>query len=279
MVSFSARVQAEETSTLGLLEQDFAVMGKYCEQYGGSVLKSTGDGLLLYFSSAVHSVKCAMKIQRHFAERAKANPGGNALIHRIGVHLGDVFATGQDVMGDGVNIAARLQAVADPGGVCISQTVYDVVRNKLKLQVERLTPRDLRNISEIGPLYRVVLEPRKANPAPATFAPPAPAPRTIFSRTERLVIFGLLALGLAAVGRLIFQADSRQKEVLADSQAKQAELAENVLLTEIKAGTPDPSAPAGAGAPASGRPEDANFAELGAEPPQPKETGQRSRMR
>lgn len=260
VVSFSARIQAREVPTLSLLEQDFALMREHCERYSGSVLKSTGDGLLLHFSSAVHAVRCAVKIQRSFAERARANPADENLIHRIGVHLGDIFATDREVMGDGVNIAARLQAVADPGGICISQTVYDVVKNKLELEVERLAPRDLKNISEVGNLYRVLLEPRKKSPAPPAFRPPEQAPAAFFSRTENLVISGLVLLALAVVAGLMMQAQSKQKDALAQSQEILTAL--DARLTEKRASAPHKSDGETAAPPAPPKAGEYNFAEL-----------------
>jgi hypothetical protein len=150
------------------------------------------------------------------------------------VHLGDIFVKDQDVMGDGVNIASRLQAVADPGGICISQTVYDVVKNKLALEVDRLPARELKNIAEPIPMYRVLLAARKAPPPPPAggYRPPERAPRRIFTPTEKLL--AVLGLGVAAfvLGRLIVQADFSQKKALADSQATQAAL--NAILAEKK---------------------------------------------
>ena len=148
VVGFSARMQVDEETVLALLERDFAAMKKLCLQHSGAVLKSTGDGLLLYFSSAVQAVACALRMQKYFARKAKLLPAQEVLVHRVGIHLGDVFLNDQDVMGDGVNIAARLPAEAEPGGICISQTVYDVVKNKLALKVTLLGPRDLKNIAE-----------------------------------------------------------------------------------------------------------------------------------
>jgi hypothetical protein len=205
-------------------------------------------------------MKCALKIQRFFARRAKGRPADEALIHRIGIHLGDIFATEQDVMGDGVNIAARLQAVADPGGICISQTVYDVVKNKLEFEVERLNPRNQKNISEIGPLYRVLLEPRLAGPV-AEYRLPDRTPRAVFSRTEKLVVFGLLVLGLAAVARQMLREESRLKASLTESHA--AHNALDALLTKKAAATGAASSlPEGAGATAADKPEEYHFAEM-----------------
>lgn len=170
VVSFSARMQADEDRTLKLLNRDFGLMREMCAQHHGSVLKTTGDGLLLYFPSAVQAVACALAMQRQFATNAKSLAAPEVLVHRVGIHLGDVFVSDQDVMGDGVNIAARLQAEAEPGGICISQTVYDVVKNKLSLHVTSLGPRELKNISESIPIYRLLLE---AQAGSAEVEPPA----------------------------------------------------------------------------------------------------------
>lgn len=179
VVGFSARMQTNEMRTLRLVQRDFEVIQDLATQNGGTVLKSTGDGQLLHFTSAVHAVACALAMQRHFAEQAKQLPPKEVLVHRVGIHLGDVFVTEKDVMGDGVNIAARLQAEAEPGGICISQTVYDVVKSKLALQVTSLGPRDLKNITESIPVYKLLLEaqiletttPFSVQPRPGTIHP------------------------------------------------------------------------------------------------------------
>ena len=158
VVSFSARMHSDEVATLQLLQRDFAEMRRLCAEYKGEVLKTTGDGLLLTFTSAVQAVACALAMQRQFAAEAKDRPPGGALQHRIGIHLGDVLVQDKDVMGDGVNIASRLQAEAEPGGICISQTVYDVVKNKLEMKVVSLGARDLKNIAQAMPVYRLILE-------------------------------------------------------------------------------------------------------------------------
>ena len=169
VVSFSAHIGRDEVKTLGLVNRDFAEMRRLCEARGGAVLKTTGDGLLCYFASAVEAVACALDMQKHFAALAKTLPPGEALQHRIGIHLGDVLVQDQDVMGDGVNIASRLQAEAEPGGICISQTVYDVVKNKIELKATYLGARDLKNIAQAVPVYRLLLEAQ----ARETVSPPA----------------------------------------------------------------------------------------------------------
>ncbi|HEV8073409.1 MAG TPA: adenylate/guanylate cyclase domain-containing protein [Opitutaceae bacterium] len=158
VVSFSAHMGRDEVKTLGLVNRDFTEMRRLCEARGGAVLKTTGDGLLCYFASAVEAVACALDMQKHFSALGKTLPPGDALQHRIGIHLGDVLVQDQDVMGDGVNIASRLQAEAEPGGICISQTVYDVVKNKIELKATYLGARDLKNIAQAVPVYRLLLE-------------------------------------------------------------------------------------------------------------------------
>jgi class 3 adenylate cyclase len=239
VVSFSARMQADEEATLALLRRDFDAMREICTQHQGSVLKTTGDGLLLYFSSAVQAVACALAMQRFFAEQAKTRPASESLVHRLGIHLGDVFVNEQDVMGDGVNIAARLQAEAEPGGICISQTVYDVVKNKLALHVTRLGPRELKNISQHIPIYKLLLEAstietivdesrdEAAAPKPRAAAKP-------FSRNQKIGAAAGLAVGLLLLIGLVVQALLQARQ-----EAEKAEAARKELAAMLAEATPD----------------------------------------
>ena len=157
VVSFSALVQADEERTLLLAQRDMEYMRAACGRAGGQVLKSTGDGLLMVFTSAIQAVQCALEIQRHFTEAAETAAPEDVMQHRIGIHLGDVYVDGTDVMGDGVNIAARIQGEAEPDGICVSQTVHDVVKNRIGVQTTYLGPRELKNIREAVPVYRILL--------------------------------------------------------------------------------------------------------------------------
>ncbi len=238
VVSFSALMQNDEETTLRLLHRDFAAMRQICAEHQGSVLKTTGDGLLLYFSSAVQAVACALAMQRLFAEQARSQPAKETLTHRVGIHLGDVFVNDQDVMGDGVNIAARLQAEAQPGGICISQTVYDVVKNKLALHVTRLGPRELKNISQAIPIYRLLLEASVMGSIidePLADPAPLPPPARGLSRAQRTAGAILLAVVLIGLLGLVVRANLRAKRETAKAEAAQAALAA-ALVEE----TPDP---------------------------------------
>lgn len=148
-VNFSLLMAKHEELTLRLVARDLGYMTSTCEAFGGHVLKSTGDGLLMLFTSAVQAVACALEIQRDVAKRNLDLPPIERLQHRIGIHLGDVFRNNNDVMGDGVNIAARLQTEAVPGGICLSKTVYEVVHNRLPFYVNELGERRLKNIGKV----------------------------------------------------------------------------------------------------------------------------------
>jgi class 3 adenylate cyclase len=153
--SFTPRMAADEKGTLALIQRDFRLMEAMCSQYEGQLLKTLGDGLLLYFISAQKAVSCAIEMQKALAEAATELPESDILNHRIGIHLGDVYFNGSDVMGNGVNFAARLQTLAPPGGICISQTVFEVVKNCLSMSVTYLGLRKLKGIAEPVPVYTI----------------------------------------------------------------------------------------------------------------------------
>ncbi len=158
-VGFTTLMAENEAHTLDLIRRDFKLMKEFCQRFEGQVIKTTGDGLLMYFISAVQAVACAQEIQRALADIGKQLQPEDILFHRIGIHLGEVFLSRTDVMGSGVNIAARLQAEAEPGGICISQVVYDIVKSHLALQAICLGSRPLKNIRESICIYQVLLTP------------------------------------------------------------------------------------------------------------------------
>ncbi|MBC7972400.1 MAG: adenylate/guanylate cyclase domain-containing protein [Verrucomicrobia bacterium] len=169
-VGFSARMSVDEDHTLDLIRRDLKYMKQLCSQSEGRVLKSTGDGLLMCFISAVKAVECAIEIQRSLTEKAAQLLPEDALEHRIGIHLADMFITETDVMGNGVNIAARLQTEAEPGGICISQTVFDVIKASMHIESDYLGPRELKNIREVVPVYRILMSPESKVLNPHTIA-------------------------------------------------------------------------------------------------------------
>jgi len=158
-VGFSARMSVDEGLTLQLIERDLILIAQICVDFGGKVLKSTGDGLLMYFLSAVEAVSCGLEMQRRLVDQAIGLAPDQYLDHRIGIHLGDIVVSEQDVMGNGVNITARLQTYAQPRGLCVSQTIFDVIKARLNLNATFLGALNLKNIHEPVPAYQITLYP------------------------------------------------------------------------------------------------------------------------
>ena len=125
-------------------------------EHRGRIVKTTGDGLLVEFSSAVDAVRCALAVQRGMAASA-AGPPERRIQFRVGINVGDVLADGDDIHGDSVNIAARLEGIAEPGGICLSAAAYEQVRGKLEIAVADMGEQDLKNIARPLRTYRVVL--------------------------------------------------------------------------------------------------------------------------
>ena len=136
------------------------------EKHNGRIFKLMGDGLLAEFGSVVDAVECAVVLQKGMAERNADVPAHQRIIERIGVNLGDVIVEGEDRHGDGVNVATRLQQVAEAGGICVSRTVAETVKHKLPLQFESLGEHRVKNIAEPVSMYRVVLDGKAARPRP-----------------------------------------------------------------------------------------------------------------
>jgi class 3 adenylate cyclase len=122
----------------------------------GRIVKTTGDGLLVEFASTADAVRCAVAVQRSMAAAA-AGPPERRIQFRVGINVGDVLADGDDILGDSVNIAARLEAIAEPGGICLSAAAYEQVRGKLELAVADMGEQDLKNIARPLRTYRAVL--------------------------------------------------------------------------------------------------------------------------
>ena len=154
-VGYTASTQANEGQTLELLRQQAELLRPVLALHQGREIKSTGDGFLVEFDSALKAVQCAVNIQRRISERN--SEGGQLPIRvRIGVHLGDVVQNGTDILGDAVNIAARIEPLAQPGGVCVSGAVYEQVRAKVTDRFEKLEPKALKGVEVPLEVYRVV---------------------------------------------------------------------------------------------------------------------------
>ena len=156
MVGFTASVQTDEAGALKLLQDQEKLIRSLLKTHAGKEIKSTGDGFLVEFDSALQAVECAIVIQERLQER-NLRPVGQPIRLRIGVHLGDVEEREGDIFGDSVNLAARIEPCADPGGICISESVFEQVRNKVANGFEKLEPQVLKNVRFPPEIYRIVL--------------------------------------------------------------------------------------------------------------------------
>jgi class 3 adenylate cyclase len=155
-VDLAAKMEADSEQTQNLLDQDFQLISQLAQQYEGQILKSMSDGLLFYFPSVINAVNCAQEIQLTFMQTTPLTSQAR-LTYRIGIHWGHVIFSYSDVTGTGVNIAVGVQAETSPGGVGISQTVYEAVRGYLPLQPIEIGQRQFEGIEEPIPLYQLTL--------------------------------------------------------------------------------------------------------------------------
>jgi adenylate cyclase len=159
VVGYSRLMEDNEEATIQTLNTYRNSMSTLIEQHSGRVVDMTGDNLMAEFSSVVDAVKCAVEIQKEIGERNADLPEDRRMLFRIGVNLGDIVEEGDRIYGDGVNIAARLEALAEDGGICISGTAYDQLKNKLELGYEYLGEHSVKNIAAPVRVYKVLMEP------------------------------------------------------------------------------------------------------------------------
>jgi adenylate cyclase len=162
---YSRLMGKDEGATIHTLTAYRTLMATLVQQHRGRVVDSPGDNLLAEFASVVEAVQCAVAIQRELRLRNAELPLQRRMEFRIGINLGDVIMEGERIYGDGVNIAARLEGLAEAGGLCISGIVYDQIKTKLALGYEDLGPQAVKNIAEPVRVYRVQLEPGAVVPA------------------------------------------------------------------------------------------------------------------
>lgn len=166
VVDYSRLMHADEVATLAALKaRRRCILEPLIARHGGRLFKIVGDGAMVEFGSVVGAVQCAVELQKGFSAANAGSPPDHQIVLRIGVHLGDVMVEGTDLYGDGVNIAARLESLADSGGVLISEDVYRQISNKLSLSFHDIGPQRLKNIDQAVRAFRIATV---GSPASAT---------------------------------------------------------------------------------------------------------------
>ncbi len=175
VAGYSRLMGQDETGTARALREHRAAADPLVAEHGGRIVKTTGDGVLIEFASVIAAVDCAIAMQRLTAERNSAIPGDRRMEWRIGVHLGDVLVEGDDIIGDGVNIAARLEGIAEPGGICLSEDAYRQVRGKVDAEFADFGDQSLKNIARPVRVYSLAPRHPAKPPPPALPLPDKPS--------------------------------------------------------------------------------------------------------
>ncbi len=158
MVDYSRQMAADEAGTLARLKNMQAgLMIPAIVEHGGRIVKEMGDGMLVEFASVVEAVECATAVQHGLANLSADEPRDRRIEFRIGINLGDIISQSGDIYGDGVNVAARLEALADAGGICLTAKAYEEVKGKVDLRYDDLGERHVKNIDAPIHIYQVRL--------------------------------------------------------------------------------------------------------------------------
>jgi adenylate cyclase len=201
VVGYSRLMGADESGTAKAMRERREAMRPIVRDFGGRLVKTTGDGVLLEFPSIVAAVACAIATQKRMAERNAAAPEPKRMLYRMGVNLGDVIIDGEDILGDGVNVAARLEGICEPGGLALSDFAYESVRGRIEAGFIDLGERSLKNIEKPLRVWGLSPEAIAAAPSPDPLTPElstSPATRRRWpALLAAVVVVALAAAGIA----------------------------------------------------------------------------------
>jgi TolB-like protein/class 3 adenylate cyclase len=197
VAGYSRLMQDDEAATVKTLEAYKLIISDLVKQHRGRVVDSPGDNLLAEFASVVDAVQCAVATQKELQARNTELPENRKMQFRIGVNLGDVIEEESRIYGDGVNIAARLESIADPGGICVSKTAFDQIETKLPFGYEFLGEQTVKNIAKPVGAYRVLMEPRVTVAGAKAKAPKVPLWRhkTVLA-SAMIVLVAIIGVGV-----------------------------------------------------------------------------------
>jgi adenylate cyclase len=199
VAGYSRLMAEDEVATVRMLTAYREVMTSLIKQHGGRVVDSPGDNVLAEFASVVDAVQCAVSVQKEFQARNAELPENRRMEFRIGINLGDVIKEEDRIYGDGVNIAARLEALADPGGICVSKTAFDHIESKLPLGYEYLGDQTVKNIPKPVGAYRVVMEPR------VTVVGEEEVEKPSLFKGRRAILAGVIAVVVVVLAVLVWR--------------------------------------------------------------------------
>jgi adenylate cyclase len=211
---YSRLMGEDEAETVKTITAYRKIMGELIQQHRGRVIDSPGDNILAEFTSVVDAVQCAVAAQNEFKARNAELPENRRMEFRIGVNLGDVIEEEGRIYGDGVNIAARLESLADPSGICISKTAFDQIETKLPFGYEYLGEQTVKNISKPVGAYRVLMDPRVTVAGAEEKKAPAPLWR------RKGVLAGAMAVLIVIIGAAIWNIYLRVPKIEPASKEK-----------------------------------------------------------
>ncbi len=226
VVGYSKLMAQDEEATVRILRSNREIIDKLIDRHEGRIFNTAGDAVLAEFGSAVEAVRCAISIQDELRVRNAELVADRQMLLRIGVNVGDVLVEGSDLLGDGVNIAARLEGIAAPGGVCISGSTFEQVKNKLSIGFEDLGPQQVKNIPEPIPAFAITTAPVSVKGDAATAT--ANDTGQVTPRTP-LIIAAAIAIVVAAGGIAYLQFSTRAPPEIAS-------LPTNISIDEMRAG-------------------------------------------
>jgi class 3 adenylate cyclase len=230
--SFSAMMAANEERTMRLIKEHREIVRGILARHGGEEHGTAGDSFFVLFASAVKAVQCAVEIQEAFHRRNAGRPAEEQIWIRIGIHIGDIIVDESDhhVYGEGINIAARTEPKAEPGGICITQDVFQQVRNKIDLKVISIGRQEMKNIVDAPELFKIIVG--QVGESGAVEQKPLTSASVVPRRASGLVVVAIVAVLLIAVGAVLLLVlresgeDARQKPVTkADRTAHMAGVA------------------------------------------------------
>ena len=222
---YSRMMGENEERTVQTLRGHREVFDELLKAHRGRVFNTAGDAILAEFPSAVEGVRCATEIQTALRTRNEHLPENQRMWFRIGINLGDVIVQGGDLLGDGVNVAARIQSIADPGGVCISGSVYDQIQNKLTLQIRQLGEKSFKNIAQPVRTFSITDDAGVAQPIGMRWRAARKGP---IAATAAGV---LILFGVAAAGYWLY----RDYTLRVADETRRAEEAKRTAALELKA--------------------------------------------